>query len=867
MSKYQIKAQPGSFGAGQVKASKTKVQRIREKAAYEDSGLRAAQDQQARNNELGLRAQMFNQQTEQETRELAFDLDMENRRLYQESEAQNYKIQIENEETRLKEVTDFHAKLKDFSSSAATFAGTVIQDRKDKNRSAKNATILEFGLTLEDKLAVKNLDKNLTTAEFMKTNLAIKMMEEGQYSAEKIDAIVKLFINDSGSHAYINNVNFATSELKNLDAKLLEEASRFEAGITVEEKKNRLTSTTKDFLGNLTDAKGNYFRGEFLEQSINQKVRDRLSELTDKLDEEKYKQNVIDVKDANLNVISKAIDDGTIMTLMSKDPSSRKRIYEVLKNRLNAGDIDLQKVENILDSKLVDYAGGDKTLREAFSAGDKEIGEIVKLINTKRRERNKTSTAELSQVIAETNNQLLEMGNQFAIDGDGYITADEFSKIEEAALQSGLDQSKLTALERLRKLSIPGQVREQSLELIQKDYNDGNLTVAKLKSYGLSEKDVGTWMSRAMHEQNIRTNSESKRHVNDIKGVFLHNGALVARGTNKGPSSTYMQNKYVTMWRRDTLREQARLADAGIVEDYDVTAERTKAGVQQKALDFVNNPTNINRSTQEFTEWENQVSTLSKELKDGYEFRQKLNNVLADPDGFSFKKIAETLDKENFIEYHNETATSQGIASPVSIFLNKSIPSLNFTNLEAHNKIAEQFGLTPVVPGNDIKERIKERLDPITHRFYTTDSKISERANYMVSGGVPPVRSAFGTTSQTQVLPQSQWESLGLEVGFTPEQAKIMAAIIMGESGGDSTTDTVQSGLDPNKEGEYSIGGPQINVQAHMDKLERRGFTEEDLRNPRKAMIIAKEVFDEVGGFTPWSVYTSGRYTDFYNQN
>ena len=62
---------------------------------------------------------------------------------------------------------------------------------------------------------------------------------------------------------------------------------------------------------------------------------------------------------------------------------------------------------------------------------------------------------------------------------------------------------------------------------------------------------------------------------------------------------------------------------------------------------------------------------------------------------------------------------------------------------------------------------------------------------------------------------------------------------------------------------QYSIGLVQINAQAHKDKLDRRGWTEEDLRDPLKNMTIAKEVYDEVGSFKPWSVYTSGDYTKF----
>ena len=102
-----------------------------------------------------------------------------------------------------------------------------------------------------------------------------------------------------------------------------------------------------------------------------------------------------------------------------------------------------------------------------------------------------------------------------------------------------------------------------------------------------------------------------------------------------------------------------------------------------------------------------------------------------------------------------------------------------------------------------------------------------------------------------------------IQGGFSPENARTMAAISMGESRGNAGIDTVQSGLDPNKSNEYSIGLSQINVQAHGDKLARRGWTENDLRDPVKNMTIAKEVFDEAGGFTPWSVYQKGLHNQY----
>ena len=89
-----------------------------------------------------------------------------------------------------------------------------------------------------------------------------------------------------------------------------------------------------------------------------------------------------------------------------------------------------------------------------------------------------------------------------------------------------------------------------------------------------------------------------------------------------------------------------------------------------------------------------------------------------------------------------------------------------------------------------------------------------------------------------------------------------MAAVGMAESGGDSRIDTSLT-IDPGKKNEYSIGLVQINAQAHGDKLARHGWTEEDLRDPVKNMTIAKEVYDEVGSFKPWSAYTNGNYMDF----
>ena len=110
---------------------------------------------------------------------------------------------------------------------------------------------------------------------------------------------------------------------------------------------------------------------------------------------------------------------------------------------------------------------------------------------------------------------------------------------------------------------------------------------------------------------------------------------------------------------------------------------------------------------------------------------------------------------------------------------------------------------------------------------------------------------------------KSQIKQLLVNNGFKGD-ADTFASIAMAESGGMPGIDTAQSGLDPDKRNEYSIGLFQINSQAHMDKLKRRGLTIEDLRDPNVSTQIAIDVYNEAGGsFRPWGAYTNNSYKKF----
>lgn len=154
-----------------------------------------------------------------------------------------------------------------------------------------------------------------------------------------------------------------------------------------------------------------------------------------------------------------------------------------------------------------------------------------------------------------------------------------------------------------------------------------------------------------------------------------------------------------------------------------------------------------------------------------------------------------------------------------------------------------------------------DKVDP--ESLYTPLEGSGDTDSSPVSSGQAVRRDGDGGKYGTKYS-QQELTSFAEQAGFSKEQAKIMGAIGMGESDGYAGIDTSMT-IDKTKSKEYSIGLFQINAQAHGDKLTKLGYTEDDLRDPLKNAEVAKLVHDEVGGFTPWSVYTKGIYRNYLN--
>jgi LysM repeat protein len=119
-------------------------------------------------------------------------------------------------------------------------------------------------------------------------------------------------------------------------------------------------------------------------------------------------------------------------------------------------------------------------------------------------------------------------------------------------------------------------------------------------------------------------------------------------------------------------------------------------------------------------------------------------------------------------------------------------------------------------------------------------------------------------TDKTKTIPQPKIREMLLAVGFKPEIARIMSAVFMAESAGNPLIDTVKSGLDPQKENEFSIGIGQINMKDDKDRLLKLFDIQsiEELYDPIINVISAKRLYDEQG-LGAWGAYTDNSYKDF----
>ena len=187
---------------------------------------------------------------------------------------------------------------------------------------------------------------------------------------------------------------------------------------------------------------------------------------------------------------------------------------------------------------------------------------------------------------------------------------------------------------------------------------------------------------------------------------------------------------------------------------------------------------------------------------------------------------------------------------------------LNRVNAD-YNKFAETF------KNFDIVEEIKKILGIQDDKGKGDNSGTNKTTGSSSGGGGGASETTKG--SYGKVLNATELTKLARSVGMPEDKIPTMVAIALSESGGDSSIDTVKSGLDPDKKNEFSLGLWQINM------IDKPGFMLGEERRRKLGLSKTEELYDPVTnakaalyllnsqGLNAWSVYDSGKGTYLNN--
>ena len=868
MAQFKSQTREGSFKANQIQTP-DEVKKLQNAANRRLQGMSAAQAELEKTRRVFLRAQ-----------EVANKLTNEGGRVASEVRRGNYQAQkdgyekdltelVRRNEVKNKEKANKYKLLESFSKTAFNLTKGIIDENRENWLKAMNQVAVTNGIDYDILNKVSQLSSEMTQAEYQRTDVVKQWLEEGK-SQEFIDATYHHLLKGGGYTNYIENAFV-------LKQQALKESSAYQAligddSLTPEEKLLEAERIRTDLVAGVK-VNGKTPRPEFLAENylpaINAAHKEAIRAINGEIRADVAEKNL----NTRIQILTNAyLGDGTtkdpkalLQIFSQNNPTAAKRV-EMTQIAVNAGTLE----DNI---KLANtkFEGPNGTLITLMDYPD-SAAILNREIRAKQRER-RQKVDDQARLEREVMDEEIRAKIQEAYGDADSLTEQELEGIKLWALNRyGVLEQESKVIEQAAKFTIEQRAIPEMEEALKEYVATGNASLNGLENFGPMPISLKNRYTDIINKQaRIRNSKEYQDSLKvfekTIKGEINKFATYVAGGFNSADVQWYFQKQRESFIEKVTAysevkteAEAIRLAQAEVVTN--IAAElgapgavTIKGGITEYRDLLAQDRVKIAQARQQYNQLYEDYTG-----KDG----KKYPGFVASPEGRTPQGWVEFLGNEVFIE-----ATEQLQKGEPSVFFEQLGQKLNPRNpmapWEAQAWIAPAInGMEAIEPPASF-EAIKERLTSTQRQtLFGSQSAIQDRIRVLqeqLEDYNKPTRISFRGEQPTQ----TRWQNLAIEAGFNPEEARIMAAIVMAESGGNATIDTVQSGLDPNKTNEYSIGGPQINVLVHQEKLAARGFTEEDMRDPLKAMIIARDVYVSQG-FGAWTTYNKGLHNAFFSQ-
>tara|TARA_A100001201_G_scaffold143475_1_gene145275 strand:+ start:2873 stop:5668 length:2796 start_codon:yes stop_codon:yes gene_type:complete len=856
-------------------------------------GLQQAQDQRARNAQFthNFLQQSFNiqQQQRQTFRDIEVATAQYERKLKQDlfdKQFEGYKRQIQNE-------TDLLTSIAGISSEAAKLVGAEIKKQNDAKLEYSQNLVIQYGITGEELQQLQSMEKGLLEFESQNSPLISRLRANGASEQD-----ISVLMQKSGFNAYGAALGTVKNAERAYDGYLTDNQSTV---LTINGEEMSLISAENsgDVAGidGLFDRHRSQFIKEYLpgfdsafiakhaREGFLQAESRRKKRIHTRIEDQAREGNFALEKQELARASMVSGDDGQwysqIMMRRSGGlksnllPQVHQRQHEQFVDLVKTGGVSTRDASNVLNHTVfAKHLNREATYKEAFPG---KAAEILDAIDTQEGDRIRTANIARDAQMEQGKNMTLALMQQFGANPD-MMTNEAIEEAQRAVLATGYING-ANELARLKSFTLE-KVNDREFDRIyapqkalgifpsQNEILQARLSPAKMTAELQQRKDFeDTGMSKElMRRVEKRLTSLLSEQLSDSYG-----------------STTDIKN--------DSFYGAMANAQQDFVRDFRMSYKGNPLEAENYAIDQLKKELNDPNGTYKTSQIKMLPNGKMAAQPGFVNFSQppvakKVSSLPRIAD--AHKNGVQAFQTELFVD----TGRIKSFVSELNAGNNRPLPSELFSiskslkgEVPMSEIILKQVELArqqdPSIPEMnkevlDIFQAIEKEIDPdilSTIQRYSTPATVDRG---LVASGIQPIYDR----SNPYVSFGMMLEQAGVEEKYIP----IFGAIMMGESSGDPATDTVKSGLDPLKKNEYSVGLLEINTLAHMDKLNKLGYTIDDLRNPVKNLKVAMLVWDEwtnvvmksrgvseeearMIALDRWGAYTDGRYKLFIDDS
>lgn len=856
-------------------------------------GLQQAQQQRARNAQLSHQflQQSFNIQQQQ--RQTFRDIEVATAKYERDAKEDIFRGELAKYQQKAKEQTELLSSIATISNTAAELVTAEVKKQNDAKLEFGQNLVLQYGITGEELQQLQSMEQGLLDFENSNAPLISRLRANGA-SEQDINTLMQ----DSGYTAYgaalgaVKNAEQAydgyltdnQNTIININGNpmsLLDAETRGDAAAVAGLFNRHRSEFVKKYLPGFDSAFiAKHAREGMLQAESRRKKRiftrieDKAREGNEALEKQELARAPLVAGD-NGQWYSKVMlrrAGGLQSNLL---PQVHQRQHEQFVDLVKNGAVSTRDADNVLNHTVfAKHLNREATYKEAFPG---KAAEILDAIDTQERDRIRSADLARNAQMEQGKNMTLALEQQFGAN-PASMTNEAIEEAQRAVLATGyveganrLAKLKSFTLEKANDAEFDRIYASQKALGIfptQTEILQARLTPAKMTAELQQRKDFeDTGMSKELM-------SRVDKRLTSL---------LTSQLSNEYGSSSDIKN--------DSFYAALAQAKQDFVRDFRTAYKGNPLEAENYAIDQLKKQLNDPNGTYK-------VSTIKMLPNGKMEAEPGFSNFSQSPVAKKVSSLPRIADahKNGVRAFQTElfvdTGRIKSFVSELNAGNNRPLPSELFSISKAlkgevpmSEIILKQVELArqqdPSIPEMNkevlgIFQAVEKEISPdvlsIIQR-YSTPATVDRG---LVSSGIQPIYDR----SNPYVSFGMMLEQAGVDEKFIP----IFGAIMMGESSGDPTIDTVKSGLDPLKKNEYSVGLLEINTLAHMDKLNKLGYTIDDLRNPVKNLKVAMLVWDEwtnvvmksrgvseeearMIALDRWGAYTDGRYKDFLDDS